>query len=232
MSRRAEKNPWGKFFWADWLSDPKLKLCSLSAQGLWMRMLCIAAEAKPVGYVILEGNALGAPELAAECGKPLREVTLALAELQRWGVFSVDRRGRIYSRRMIKDVRKAKIARENGLNGGNPALGKGSAFRASVKGGDKPQKPESRTRARKNPQTPRGGFLQIEKWPGPDLIRDLIVGEFADQADALLRYFTWRDVPEKALVTTSPTMHAKLKPIAGDLQRAGAKLLLEKGRAA
>lgn len=148
-------DPWGKFYWADWLADPKLKLCSLQAQGLWMRMLCIAAEAKPVGYVVLEGNTLGAEELAAESGKPLELVEGALAELRKWGVFSVDRHGRIYSRRMIKDVRKAKTARKNGKSGGNPTLGKNTRNPASVNPQDKPQKPEARSQS--NPPNPPPG---------------------------------------------------------------------------
>lgn len=34
---------WAKFFWADWAGDNCLSLCTLAAQGLWMRLLCIAA---------------------------------------------------------------------------------------------------------------------------------------------------------------------------------------------
>lgn len=78
------------------------------------------------------------------------------------------------------------------------------------------------------PIAPQGASVEID-WEGPAKIRDLV--RSAGLA-GYLGYFTWRDVPEKALVTSSPTMHAKLKPLAGELQRAGAKLLLEKGRAA
>lgn len=229
MTRRSEKQPWGKFYWSDWLSDPKLKLCSLSAQGLWIRMLCIAAEANPVGYVVLEGNALGPTELAAECGKSLREVTAALAELQRWGVFSTDRRGRIYSRRMIKDVRKAKVARENGKTGGNPNLGNSSGNRSWDKRVDKPQSPEARTRTRRTPRAPQGGTVEIPDWKGPEDIRRLVVGILGPDGAGYLLSFTWREVPEpKAIVTSSPTMFAKLKPCEGALSDRGWLLLLEK----
>jgi hypothetical protein len=232
MRRRPEKQPWGKFYWADWLSDPKLKLCSLGAQGLWMRMLCIAAEAKPTGYVVLEGNALGAIELAGECGKPVKEVAAALAELQRWGVFSTDRRGRIYSRRMIDDLKKAKTARENGRNGGNPALGKRSGNSAWDNRGDKPQRPEARVRARNTPQPPKGGFVDLPDWNGPDEVRAVIRKHLGDDADGHLRSCGWRDVPERALVARSSTMLAKLKSCAAELEAAGVRLILEKGRAA
>jgi hypothetical protein len=148
--------PWGKFYWADWLSDPKLKLCSLEAQGLWMRMLCIAAEAKPLGYVVLEGNALGPVDLASECGKPLRVVQGAMAELQKWGVFSIDRHGRIYSRRMVQDVKKAKIAQKNGKSGGNPSLSKSGGISPSDNPRLKAQKPETRDQRNRPPKPPGG----------------------------------------------------------------------------
>ena len=45
--------PWGKFWWRDWLTDPNLSACSLAAQGLWMRMLCIMAHSNPIGHLAL-----------------------------------------------------------------------------------------------------------------------------------------------------------------------------------
>ena len=149
-------NPWGKFFWADWESDPALKLCSFAAQGLWMRMLCIAAAHDPIGLVAVNGRALDAQALARMTGGLEPEVTALLAELAEHGVFSVDRHGRIYSRRMIRD---AKVSKErskagavgasvtNGKRYGNSDLpqqnpGKGSA-NASAKA--RPQKPEARS---------------------------------------------------------------------------------------
>lgn len=229
MTRRTDKQPWGKFFWADWLSDPKLKLCSLSAQGLWMRMLCIAAEAQPVGYVVLEGNALGAMELAAESGKPLREVTLALAELQRWGVFSTDRRGRMYSRRMVEDVKKARTARENGRNGGNPALGKDRRISSSVKGEDKPQKPEARSR--KTPKPPRGASVDLKEWKGDPAILAALSREHRDGAAWALTYLAHcreQHVPIRALVTSVGWVADGLnRDAAGALRALGLRIVLE-----
>lgn len=231
MARRQEKQPWGKFFWSDWLSDPKLKLCSLAAQGLWMRMLCIAAEAKPVGYVLIEGNPLGATELAAECGKSVAEVARLLDELRKWGVFSTDRRGRIYSRRMISDLKKARIARENGKFGGNPALCKGGGNSSSDKGSVKAQKPEARSQNQKRTPKPPGGASKISVWNGPTQVREIVLGELGAKTDGYLSRFTWRELPERALVTDSPTMLDKLKGCKADLEAIGWSLVLEKGRA-
>lgn len=115
---------WTKWYWSDWANDPALRLCSLAAQGMWMRMLCIAAEADPIGYVTVNGRPLDGQDLARIAGVSVPEAETLLAELDRNGVFSRDRNGTCYSRRMIRDAKRAKISRKNGKEGGNPALRK------------------------------------------------------------------------------------------------------------
>ncbi|WP_149802074.1 hypothetical protein [Mesorhizobium sp. NFR06] len=142
---------WSKFFWSDWESDPNLRLCSLAAQGLWMRMLCIAASHEPIGYVAIAGKGLEAAALARLAGCAEAELGALLGELEQNRVFSRDRHGRIYSRRMVADARKARLARRNGLKGGNPSLSKERTFspsdkrraRAGDKRQDRPQSPEA-----------------------------------------------------------------------------------------
>jgi hypothetical protein len=136
--------PFGKFFWSDYASDPALKMCSFAAQGLWMRMLCIAAESDPAGYVAVNGRGLDAAMIARVSGGSLEEVDGLLSELEINGVFSRDRRGWIYSRRMIRDAKKARNARENGKKGGNPNLSKERENPPSDNGEDKPHIPEAR----------------------------------------------------------------------------------------
>ena len=63
-----QKLLWGKFFWKDWSNDQALRLSSLAAQGLWMRILCVAAEADPIGYVRVNGRALGVTDIAKLAG--------------------------------------------------------------------------------------------------------------------------------------------------------------------
>jgi HNH endonuclease len=115
-----------KFFWPDWRSDPGLRKCSLSARGLWMEMLCIAAEAQPTGYVLVNGRTLSTTDLAQLAGAPEADVQSALAELDAAGVFSRDRKGRIYNRRMMKDVKRAAENQKNGKGGGNPDIRRGT----------------------------------------------------------------------------------------------------------
>lgn len=117
---------WNKFYWADWESDEKLKMCSPGAQALWMRMLCICAKAD--GYLVIAGRKLGADDMAAQTGWPLDDVRAWWAQLAKWEVFSVEGRGKVYSRKMIRDIRKAEIARQNGKGGGNPSLTKQTAI--------------------------------------------------------------------------------------------------------
>lgn len=144
---------WSKFYWSDWDTDPAVRLCSMSAQGLWMRMLCIAAAHDPIGYVAVAGKGLDETSLARLTGCLESEVASLLGELERNGVFSRDRHGRIYSRRMVKDARKSAIARKNGKNGGNPSLSNHDENSASDKGWVKPtlkpQKPEARSQNEK-----------------------------------------------------------------------------------
>src|SRR5580765_8207081 len=118
-------NPWSKFFWNDWETDPALKLCSLAAQGLWMRMLCICAKAEPRGWLLVAGQPLSDSDLARLTSVTAEEgVETLLAELGSKGVFSRDRKGRIYSRRMVRDEKRTKRNRQNGKTGGNPSLRK------------------------------------------------------------------------------------------------------------
>jgi len=48
---------WGKFYWSDWQGDTALALCSLAAQGLLIRLLCIAAQGDPYGSITVKGKA-------------------------------------------------------------------------------------------------------------------------------------------------------------------------------
>lgn len=142
---------WTKFFWGDWETDPALKLCSFAAQGLWMRMLCIASAHDPIGYVAVAGRGLTETDIARLTGASESEVASLLGELERNGVFSRDRHDRIYSRRMTRDARKAATAKKNGKLGGNPKLSEQTVITASDnppdKGVVKPQEPRAKSQS-------------------------------------------------------------------------------------
>lgn len=145
-------NPWSKFFWNDWENDPALRLCTLAAQGLWMRLLCLAAKSNPTGFVAVAGRPCSSTDIARLSGVSEQEVESLLGELSRNGVFSRDAQGRIYSRRMVRDNRKRQKLRQNGAKGGQASFlnGKGIFAQAELfdeqpsEQGSEPQKPESR----------------------------------------------------------------------------------------
>lgn len=142
--------PYGKFFWNDWLGDPLLGLCSLAAQGLWMKMLCLAAEAPRAGFVMVAGRPAEPNDLARLTGERLEAIETIIAELERNGVFSRDRHGTIYSRRMVRDAKKQKSSAKGGKIGGRVTLEKQIGIhgtRGTARNGtrDATRPPESRS---------------------------------------------------------------------------------------
>lgn len=89
-----------------------------------MDMLCIAAEADPTGYVLINRTTPTVTDLARLTGAPEAEVETLLAELERNGVFSRDGKCRIYSRRMLRDLKKSKANQKNGKKGGDASVEK------------------------------------------------------------------------------------------------------------
>lgn len=140
---------WTKFFWSDHESDPALRQCSLAAQGLWMRLLCICARSETPGFLTIGGNPLGVEDVAKLAGITATEVETLMAELDRWGVFSRDRKGRIYSRRIVREVKKSKEGAKHGKKGGNPTLCKQAKNVVTLnpvdKGGGSPHIPKSKS---------------------------------------------------------------------------------------
>src|SRR4249919_1524331 len=141
-------NPWMKFYPQDWRADERLRLCGLSARGLWVEMLAIMHRSERYGHLLINGNVPTDAQLAVQVGAQAHEVSALVAEMESAGVFSRTANGAIYSRRMTRDHRKAQLARKNGKAGGNPRLCKDEENSSSDKGVDKPplklrsQKPE------------------------------------------------------------------------------------------
>jgi hypothetical protein len=97
---------WAQFFWSDWRSDSALNLCSLPARGLWMELLCLAAQGDPYGTVTIKGHVPTPDELfnlVAPRGTRRREFDRWLSELETTGVAQRDPRGALHSPRMSHD---------------------------------------------------------------------------------------------------------------------------------
>lgn len=124
--------PWMKFYTSDWRADPRLKMCSPAARGMWIEMICLMHEATPYGQLLIHGQSPNVAQLASLTGIQVAECSDLVAELERNGVFSRTREGVIYSRKLVRMEAKTALARKVGKKGGNPALCKDTINSASV----------------------------------------------------------------------------------------------------
>lgn len=316
----SDRLPWSKFNWADWETDPALSLVSMGAQGFWMRLLCIAV--KEGGYVLIGREIPSTDKLAHLMRSTPEQVEEWLAELTAENVFSRDRRGVIYSRRIVRDVKKYRTNQQNGKRGGNPSLRKtttispsdnppsnpplkadknkkknknqkreespnplsGASASASFKSamdaypeaGRASTKPVEATaewaavcavegegrllaavaafaasdyaaegRGRRVPSLQRwlreGKYIAwlpaagaVRGWTGPPDVRAAVVAaRNEDLARGYLDRCVWRDLPDRAIVTTSPTIAKTLEDEAGAaLAELGVTVVLDRERAA
>ncbi len=140
----AKRQPWLKWYPADWRSDPRLRMCSLAARGLWADLIAYMHEGQPYGHLTVDGIAPDLAGVSGLVGRPVPEVRKALAELESRNVFSRTTTGVIYSRRMVRDKAKADRDRANGKGGGNPNLREPD--NGGVNPQDKAQIPEARSK--------------------------------------------------------------------------------------
>lgn len=102
-SESIGKQPGFYFYPLDWMRD--LRACSLRARGLWTDCLCYMHFAARRGYLEHpNGAAITVDDLARMEGCTVREIKAAMAELERFGIFSRDENGVIFNRRMVYDT--------------------------------------------------------------------------------------------------------------------------------
>jgi len=115
---REDKNPWTKWYWAEYRAADGLRLCSLAAQGLWMRMLSVMATSTRKGYLLLNGKAVSPLALASLANSGIEEIQILITELRSRKVFSETRSGLIFNRRMARESRLSEIRAKAGARGG------------------------------------------------------------------------------------------------------------------
>lgn len=198
MAKSAAKNPSCVWFWDDYENDPALRLVSLAAQGLWMRMLCVAARAKPAGYIVLGLEPCTVDDLpgrlAPLCGSDKETVMGLIRELREAGVFSVTRSRIAYSRRMLKAGNLSEVRAKAGRNGAAVTNGrvKGNSDLPQQKSGkDSGKGAASGTRLQSSifeePLNPLAGN-EGEKGAGlPTVIAGITVGELRTKAAVLIK---------------------------------------------
>lgn len=108
---------YSKFFWQDFQGDDELRLCSLGAQGLWMRMLCMAARANPVGHVLVGGRNPTPDDIrrVTGCVETDEQIEAYRRELIDTRTCDVTPSGVLVSRRLVRDARRRSISTKGGL---------------------------------------------------------------------------------------------------------------------
>jgi hypothetical protein len=123
-SNGRDRSPSFQFYPGDWLTDPKLNLCSPATKGVWMDILCHMYLSDEPGFlvfgdVVLDAN--GIQKLSKMNPKTFQKVFI---ELTTFGIIQRDENGRYFSKRMVNDERTRQQWREIGKLGGNPKLKK------------------------------------------------------------------------------------------------------------
>lgn len=114
------KRPWAKFYYGDWRNDPLLRMCGLTARGLWIEMIALMHQAEPYGHLIVNGRPPTDAQLAIQVGAPEVHLPALLVELESAGVFSRTRTGVIYSRRMTREDKHRKDGERSAQTGEIP----------------------------------------------------------------------------------------------------------------
>jgi hypothetical protein len=123
-SNGRDRSPSFQFYPGDWLTDPKLNLCSPATKGVWIDLLCHMHLSDERGYlvfgdVVLDAN--GIQKLSKLNPKMFQKV---YHELTTFGIIQRDEHGRFFSKRMVHDEQARQQWREIGKLGGNPKLKK------------------------------------------------------------------------------------------------------------
>ena len=113
-----KKMPAILFYTGDWLKDPAVRCVSLGARGLWIDMLSLMYESPIRGYLSLaNGSPINTTQLARMVGSNEKEIAPLLEELSSCGVYSIDSKGVIFSRRMVADELEREAKSKAGKEG-------------------------------------------------------------------------------------------------------------------
>lgn len=206
----GDRRPWMKWYPADWRADPRLRMCSYAARGLWTDLLSLMHEAEPYGHLLINGIAPSNKQIASLLGGSEREIKTLVAELEHAGVFSRTNDGTIYSRRMVRDKAQSDTDTANGKRGGNPKItqplngGVNPSPEPKVKTPDKAHMLEARSQKLESKNSdPDGSVVKTRASPRSDAFEPMVEIWRAELGDRLA-------VP--------------LKPVAARMQKAAARL--------
>lgn len=108
MSAHRKSNGHGivycKFYFRDWMSEPSLRRLEPAHRGLWIDMICLMAQGENYGHLESNGKPWPDEELSKCVGVACVLLKQMLEQMERVGVFSRDKRGVIFCRRMVRDM--------------------------------------------------------------------------------------------------------------------------------
>lgn len=146
---------WMKFWPQDWEGDVALRVVSLSAQGLWMRLICAMHRGEPYGHLTMNGQGLTVRQVASLASVTEREAAKLLAELEAAAVLSRTPEGIIFSRRMVRDNERSQEGRD--------AVSKRWAKKVDTgEDDDEPSTPPNRSPSRTSDSPPRSLEAEAE----------------------------------------------------------------------
>lgn len=107
---KSEKLSWLKWYPSDLEAEPTLKFCSWEAGFLWVKMLGLMHYSPQRGYLIKENGEPYTEEdlVMTIAGATPQRIRDCLFQLETHAVYSRDRRGIIYCRKMVKGEKRAK----------------------------------------------------------------------------------------------------------------------------
>lgn len=96
--------PWFKFYWIDWLSDSKIRRCSLAARGLLVEILCLMADGEERGYLLTAGKPWSNDDVAKATVGPTETIPDLIEELLATNALMRDGRGALTYPDMAHDA--------------------------------------------------------------------------------------------------------------------------------
>jgi hypothetical protein len=107
---RNPDNPSTRWFFNDWDNEPGMKFCSLAAQGLWFKMLGLAARSREYGVVLIGNHPSLRTDLPAllapSCGETAETIDKLIEDLVIFKVAAVDGAGHVINRRMVREAER------------------------------------------------------------------------------------------------------------------------------
>lgn len=121
--------------------ESELKLCSLSARGMWLSLIESMTHAVHVGKLVTADGVTPWTDhqiIDSVPGGDRPEKLIALGELERAGVFKRDSNGVLYSVSLTKQARATAVKAASGRKGGQKTAAKAAAVKPRVPKTDAP----------------------------------------------------------------------------------------------